>query len=120
MKLLLKRVYESPADSDGTRILVDRLWPRGLSKAEAKIDYWAKDAAPSNELRRWYQHEEKKWPEFERRYLDELRNNTAVVEKLVANLGNGTTTLLFSAKETKRNNAAVLKKYLETIGGSIR
>jgi uncharacterized protein YeaO (DUF488 family) len=115
MALLLKRVYELPADTDGLRILVDRLWPRGLSKEEAKIDYWAKNAAPSNELRRWYQHDEEKWPEFQRRYLDELKNNKAAVEDLIGKLGQGSATLLFSSKETERNNAAVLKDYLETL-----
>ena len=69
MRLKLKRVYESPVDIDEIRILVDRLWPRGLSKSEAKIDFWAKDVAPSNELRRWYQLRQEKWPEFQRKYL---------------------------------------------------
>lgn len=115
MILLLKRAYEPPEENDGVRILVDRLWPRGLSKEEAGIDYWAKNAAPSNELRRWYRHEEEKWPKFQSRYLDELRNNRAAIEDLIGQLGQGKATLLYSAKDTQRNNAVVLKAYLETM-----
>jgi uncharacterized protein YeaO (DUF488 family) len=115
MRLQLKRVYEPPADIDGMRILVDRLWPRGLLKAEAKIDFWAKEVAPSNELRRWYQHEQDKWPEFQRKYFTELQNNPKAVEELIAKIGKGNATLLFSSKETSLNNAAVLKEYLETL-----
>lgn len=115
MKLRLKRVYEPPVDTDGMRILVDRLWPRGLSKAEAKIDFWAKDAAPSNELRRWYQHEPEKWPEFRHKYLAELQGNREAVQELIAKIGNRNATLLFGAKEAHLNNAAVLKEYLQTL-----
>jgi len=115
MRLQLKRVYEQPADIDGSRILVDRLWPRGLSKAEAKIDFWAKDVAPSNELRHWYQHEQEKWPEFQRKYLAELQSNPGPVQELIAKIGHGNATLLFSSKEADLNNAAVLKEYLETL-----
>jgi uncharacterized protein YeaO (DUF488 family) len=114
MKLQLKRVYEPPAAIDGMRILVDRLWPRGLSKAETKIDFWAREVAPSNELRRWYQHEPEKWPEFQRKYFTELQNNPEAVQDLIDKIGNGNATLLFSSKETSLNNAAVLKEYLET------
>jgi len=115
MKFQLKRVYEPPANTDGMRILVDRLWPRGLSKAEAKIDFWAKKVAPSNELRRWYQHEQEKWPEFQRKYSVELQNNPEAVKELIAKIGNGNATLLFGSKETNLNNAAVLKEYLEAL-----
>ncbi|MGR8998566.1 MAG: DUF488 domain-containing protein [Gammaproteobacteria bacterium] len=115
MRLQLKRVYEASADFDGMRILVDRLWPRGLSKAEAKIDFWAREVAPSNELRRWYQHELEKWPEFHRKYFTELQNNPEAVQELIAKIGNGNATFLFSSKETSLNNAAVLKDYLETL-----
>jgi uncharacterized protein YeaO (DUF488 family) len=113
MRLQLKRVYEAPTDFDGMRILVDRLWPRGISKAEAKIDFWAREVAPSNELRRWYQHELEKWPEFQRKYFTELQNNPEAVQELIAKIGNGNATFLFSSKETSLNNAAVLKDYLE-------
>jgi uncharacterized protein YeaO (DUF488 family) len=115
MRLQLKRVYEPPANIDGMRILVDRLWPRGLSKAEARIEFWAKEVAPSTGLRRWYQHEQEKWPEFQRKYLAELQNNPEAVQELIAKIGNGTATLLFSSKETSLNNATVLKEYLETL-----
>jgi uncharacterized protein YeaO (DUF488 family) len=115
MRLQLKRVYEAPANVDGMRILVDRLWPRGLSKAEAKIDFWAKEAAPSNELRRWYQHKQEKWPEFQRKYFTELQNNPETVQELIAKIGNGNATLLFSSRETDLNNAVVLKEYLEKL-----
>lgn len=114
MKLKLKRAYEPPMDSDGLRILVDRLWPRGLSKTEAKVEFWAKEVAPSNALRRWYQHELEKWPEFRRRYLEELKGNAAAVKELAAKVGRGNATLLFSSKEFNHNNAVVLKEYLET------
>lgn len=115
MRLQLKRVYEPPAESDGICILVDRLWPRGLSKAEAGIDYWAKEVAPTNELRRWYQHEQEKWPEFQRKYVTELQNNPEAVLELIAKIRNENATLLFSSKETSLNNAVVLKEYLETL-----
>jgi uncharacterized protein YeaO (DUF488 family) len=115
MELKLKRVYEPPADIDGMRILVDRLWPRGLSKAEAKIDSWAREVAPSSELRRWYQHEPEKWPEFQHKYIAELQSNPGPVQELIAKIGNGSATLLFSSKETRLNNAAVLKEYLQAL-----
>jgi uncharacterized protein YeaO (DUF488 family) len=115
MRLQLKRAYESPADTDGMRILVDRLWPRGLSKAKAKIDFWAKEVAPSNELRRWYQHEPEKWPEFRHKYIAELQSNPGPVQELIAKIGNGNATLLFGSKEDRLNNAAVLKEYLKTL-----
>lgn len=115
MRLRLERVYEPPPHPDGIRILVDRLWPRGLSKAKAGIDFWAKEVAPSNELRDWYQHELEKWPEFRRRYREELKNNDAAVKELIAKLGNGNVTLLFGSRELNHNNAVVLKEYLKTL-----
>jgi uncharacterized protein YeaO (DUF488 family) len=115
MRLQLKRVYEPPADIHGMCVLVDRLWPRGLLKAEAKIDFWAKEVAPSTELRRLYQHEQEKWPEFQRKYFTELRNNPEEVQELIAKIRNGNATLLFSSRETSLNNAAVLKDYLEKL-----
>ncbi len=113
MKLRTKRIYEDPAESDGRRILVDRLWPRGVSKENAKIDFWAKAISPSNELRRWYQHDPEKWSEFRRRYFKELAKNPDGVAELRANLGKGAVTLVFSSKETKLNNASALAEYLE-------
>ena len=115
MRLQLKRVYEPPADIDGMRILVNRLWPRGLSKAEARIEFWAEEVAPSTELRRWYQHEPEKWPEFQRKYFAELQNNPEAVEELIAKTGNRNATLLLGSKETSLNNATVLKEYMETL-----
>ena len=86
MKLRTKRIYEDPAKSDGRRILVDRLWPRGVSKEKAKIEYWAKEISPSNELRRWYQHDPDKWPEFRRRYFKELSQNPDGVTELMTGM----------------------------------
>jgi uncharacterized protein YeaO (DUF488 family) len=114
MELRTKRIYEKPLRSDGRRILIDRLWPRGVSKAAASIDAWKKDVAPSNELRRWYQHDPDKWTEFRRRYFTELDSNPDCVSELRASLGEGTATLVFSSKETALNNATALKEFLES------
>jgi uncharacterized protein YeaO (DUF488 family) len=113
MKLRTKRVYEPPTAADGRRILVDRLWARGLSKAGARIDFWAKAVAPSTKLRQWYRHDPDKWVEFRRRYFGELDANPEGVAELRANLGRGPVTLLFSSKESRLNNAAALREYLE-------
>lgn len=114
MLLQIKRVYDRPERTDGRRILVDRLWPRGLSKAVAAIDFWAKDVAPSHELRRWYGHVPEKWPEFRRRYFAELDVKNEGLTQLRAQMGRRTVTLLFGSKETRLNNAAALKEYLES------
>ncbi len=111
MIIKIKRVYESAAKDDGMRILVDRLWPRGVSKDNAKIGYWAKNIAPSNELRKWYQHDPDKWKEFKQRYFAELDNNQANVDELLTYIDK-TTTFVFSSKETKLNNAYAFKEYL--------
>ena len=113
LRLQIKRVYEPAAATDGRRILIDRLWPRGLSKQDAAIDYWAKDIAASTELRRWYQHDPEKWLEFRRRYARELDANPLGVAALRAQLGDGMNTILFGAKESRRNNARALVEYLE-------
>ncbi len=113
MRIRTKRIYEPRAASDGRRILIDRLWPRGVSKASAEIDYWAKSVAPSNELRRWYQHDPDKWKEFRRRYFSELRANPEGMAELREHLGSGTNTLLFGSKEEVLNNASALREYLE-------
>ena len=112
MKFNTKRVYDPPAATDGRRILIDRLWARGLSKTKAKVDFWAKDVAPSTGLRKWYQHDPDKWKEFRRRYFAELDANPDGVARLKAELGKGTVTLLFSSRETRLNNAAALREYL--------
>lgn len=112
----LKRAYEAPAASDGQRILVDRLWPRGLAKAEARIDHWAKEIAPSAELRRWFGHDPERWPEFRRRYEAELRGNEAEVKALRERIGQAGATLLFAAKDAERNNAVALRNFLMSGG----
>ena len=95
------------------RVLVDRLWPRGVTKAEARVDLWLKAIAPSNELRKWYQHDPEKWPEFKKRYFAELDANAEAQRELQAHIrGQKTVTLLFSARDLERNNAAALKEYL--------
>src|SRR5690349_7224333 len=112
MRLKIKRIYESPSPADGQRILVDRLWPRGLTKAAARVDHWAREIAPSNELRNWYGHDPAKWTAFRKRYaaeLDALPEGVAELRKL---LGPGTVTFLYSSKEERLNNAAALVEYL--------
>lgn len=113
MKFTVKRVYNNPAKKDGLRILVDRLWPRGLSKEKARIDYWPKDIAPSNELRKWYGHDPDKWKEFRQRYFRELDENAGAVSELLETIGNKPATLVFGSKEVEFNNAVALKEYLE-------
>lgn len=109
----LKRVYEAPAKTDGVRILVDRLWPRGLTKKQACIDYWVRDVAPSTKLRQWFGHDPAKWPEFKRCYYAELRRNKAGVSGLKALLRQpGSVTLVFGAHDEAHNNAIALKSYL--------
>ncbi len=113
-RLLLKRAYEAAEPEDGLRILVDRLWPRGLKKDEARIDHWLKEVAPSTELRRWFGHDPARWDEFRRRYAAELRANPSALEELRAHLGGrGAATLLFSAHDGEHNNAVALKEILE-------
>lgn len=113
MQIALKRVYEAPADDDGVRILVDRLWPRGLAKKNAGIDAWLKAIAPSDALRKWYGHDVEKWPEFQRRYFAELDAAQDALEELRDYLKQGKVTLLYAASETEHNNAVALKAYLD-------
>ena len=115
MKLRTRRIYEPPARGDGRRILVDRLWPRGVSKEKAAVDHWARDVAPSDALRRWYRHDPSKWDEFRQRYFAELDAHPEAVEALRAALGRGTTTFVFSSKEERLNNASALVEYLESL-----
>ncbi len=112
MQIALKRVYEAPAADDGIRILVDRLWPRGLAKADAGIDVWLKTVAPSDALRKWYGHDVGKWPEFKKRYFAELDAAQDALKELRAHLRQGKVTLLYAASETEHNNAVALKAYL--------
>ena len=112
MALRIKRVYEPSDDEDGKRILVDRLWPRGLSKKRAHVDAWLKDVAPSPELRRWFGHDPDKWNEFRRRYRAELENSPEAVEALKEEIGKSNATLLYGAKDEERNQAIVLREFI--------
>jgi uncharacterized protein YeaO (DUF488 family) len=112
MRLRTKRVYDKPSAADGRRILVDRLWPRGLSKESARIDAWVREVAPSTALRRWYGHDPDRWKEFKRRYFAELDANPAAVRELRGHL-RGQVTLLFGSREARLNNAEALREYLE-------
>ncbi|MCI0601300.1 MAG: DUF488 domain-containing protein [Beijerinckiaceae bacterium] len=111
-EIRVKRIYDPPAPSDGTRILVDRLWPRGLPREEARINAWIKEVAPTAMLRRWYAHDPEKWPEFRERYLAELMNNPAVAGLRDIAGKSKRVTLLFAAKDGERNNAIVLRDFL--------
>ncbi len=113
MPIALKRVYETPSALDGKRILVERLWPRGLSKENASVDYWAKDTAPSHELRKWFEHDPEKWAEFKHRYFSELDANEDRVAELREHMRGGSTTFVFASREERVNNAVALKEYLE-------
>jgi len=113
MKIRIKRVYEKPAKEDGQRILVDRLWPRGLTKEKAKIDFWPKSLAPSTELRLWYGHDPGKWDEFKSRYYKELQADAETLRELSARLRRGPATFLYGSKEERLNNAVALREYLE-------
>ncbi len=111
----IKHAYWPPGD-DGTRVLVDRLWPRGLDKSKARIDLWLKDLAPSTALRSWFAHDPAKWEEFRRRYRDELRSNEGALSPLRELMRKERVTLIFGAKDEQHNNALVLKEYLEDRG----
>jgi uncharacterized protein YeaO (DUF488 family) len=110
----VKRVYDEPEPGDGTRVLVDRLWPRGLSKEQAKIDTWLKDIAPSNELRKWFGHDPEKFAQFRQRYTQELTSDTAqeALQKLRAMAEKGVVTLLYAAHDSEHSNAIVLHDIL--------
>jgi len=109
----IKRIYDAPTPDDGIRILVDRLWPRGVSKEKAKVDLWLREIAPSNELRKWYGHDPKKWAEFRKRYFSNLDTKRELVNQIVQKTKEGDVTLLYSSKEEKINNAVALKEYIE-------
>lgn len=115
MAIQIKRVYESPADTDGKRILVDRLWPRGLTKEKAKVDLWLKDIAPTTSLRKWFAHDPEKWKEFQERYLVELNNNKENVALLKNEVRKGTVTLVYGAKDKEHNEALFLKNSLSDL-----
>ncbi|WP_295747578.1 DUF488 family protein [uncultured Limosilactobacillus sp.] len=116
MQLKIERIYTKPVDLDGYRILVDRLWPRGISKVNAHLDWWAKQVGPSNELRKWFGHDPAKYDEFKQRYLAELADNPALTElkeKVTAQLATTNVILLYGAKDEQHNQAVILKELLD-------
>jgi uncharacterized protein YeaO (DUF488 family) len=109
----IKRVYDEPSKEDGYRILIDRLWARGLKKEKAKIDLWLKEIAPSNELRKWYSHDPTKWTAFKERYNAELKGKEELLNQIIKlEKGKGTITFLYSSKEAKLNNAVALAEII--------
>jgi uncharacterized protein YeaO (DUF488 family) len=112
MNIRIKRAYEEPDGEDGTRILVDRLWPRGLTKEKAKVDLWLKDVAPSTELRKWFAHDPAKWAEFRSRYLEELKGNKEQLSLLRQEAAKGAVTLVYGAKDQQHNEAVILQRLL--------
>lgn len=115
MTVLLKRAYEPAEPRDGFRILVDRLWPRGVSKSSAHIDLWFKEIAPSTALRKWFSHDPLKWSEFRDQYFLELRDNPEAVEQLIEHVHRGVVTLVYGAKDKEHSHAVILKEYLESL-----
>jgi uncharacterized protein YeaO (DUF488 family) len=114
MTIQLKRVYEQPGNADGYRILVERLWPRGLSKERAAVDLWMKEAGASPRLRTWFGHDPVKWEEFRRKYFEEIRSRPAVIHELEEAIrSHGTVTFLFAAHDAEHNNAVALREFLE-------
>lgn len=109
----LKRVYEEPSPDDGFRVLVERLWPRGISKERAKLDLWLKDAAPSPELRKWFSHDPAKWMEFQKRYAAELNEDKEAPRLLKRKEQEGTVTLVYASHDEEHNGALVLKEYID-------
>jgi uncharacterized protein YeaO (DUF488 family) len=109
----LKRAYEPVSPADGKRILVERLWPRGVRKEQVALDEWLKDIAPSQELRRWFAHDPAKWAEFERRYLQELEGNPEQVAYLEQIVSQGPVTFVYAARDEQHNSALILKRYIE-------
>lgn len=116
MSIKIKRAYQEAHPGDGQRILVDRLWPRGLSRKQAAVDEWLKSIAPSDALRKWFNHDPEKWSQFKTRYFSELESNPDAVKQLRSYLESGTVTLLYAARETRYNNARALKAFLEQDG----
>jgi uncharacterized protein YeaO (DUF488 family) len=114
MTIQIKRVYENADPADGYRVLVDRLWPRGVSKAAGSVNEWAKDLAPSTELRKWYGHDPEKWGEFQRRYQKELDSKRGQILAWFEQTEHNTVTLLFAAKDVDHSHAMFLKQYIET------
>jgi uncharacterized protein YeaO (DUF488 family) len=109
---MLKRAYEPPERGDGTRILIDRLWPRGVTKSEAAVDYWFRELAPSTELRKWFGHEVDRWPQFQKRYTAELKRHDDRLDELLRLARKGPITLVYGARDEEHNDAVVLKHVL--------
>jgi len=118
--LALKRVYDKPSPEDGVRFLVERLWPRGIRKADLRLDAWLKDVAPSTTLRRWFGHDPKKWSEFQRHYFAELDSHPEECDHIRKAARHGRVTLLYSAHDTEHNNAVALQEYLSARTGKKR
>lgn len=116
MPITLKRIYEPPDPADGTRVLVERLWPRGLSKAKAAVDVWARDLAPSTALRQWFDHEPSRWDEFKSRYFTELDERPTEIAELLERVQGEHVTFVFASREERYNNAVALAAYLSTRG----
>jgi uncharacterized protein YeaO (DUF488 family) len=112
----IKRIYDSASTDDGRRIYIDRLWPRGMKKGEAIFDEWLKEVSPSTDLRKWFAHDPDRWPEFKKRYAEELKEKKDLLRALRNQAQEQTITLLYSAKDRSRNNAAVMKEVLEKDG----
>jgi len=113
--LKIKRIYETASSEDGKRILVDRLWPRGIKKEDAEIDEWLKEIAPSDTLRKWFAHDPAKWQVFKTKYAHEIRVKSDLIERLRKESRKSTVTLLFSAKDSEHNNAVALKEIIEQL-----
>ena len=114
MAIRLKRAYDRPTRSDGFRVLVDRVWPRGVTKEQLKMDMWLKNIAPSTQLRKWFGHDPEKWKEFRKRYFKELDSHPEEIRLLREKMQSGEVTLVFGAKEERFNNAEAIKEYLES------
>jgi uncharacterized protein YeaO (DUF488 family) len=113
VSIRVKRVYDKPDKTDGQRVLVDRVWPRGLTKEEARIDQWLKEIAPTAALRKWFGHDPARWTEFKKRYAKELNDRPEKIEQLAREARKRTVTLLFGAQDIEHNNAVALKEYIE-------
>jgi uncharacterized protein YeaO (DUF488 family) len=114
----LRRAYDAPVEADGTRFLVDRLWPRGVKREDLKIEEWLREIAPSSDLRKWFGHDPNRWQEFKQRYVAELDEKADALAPLRQAAREGDVTLVYGAKDTEHNNAVVLKAYLESAGSA--
>ncbi len=112
--IMIKRAYGPASSSDGIRVLVDRLWPRGISKENLRLDMWIKEVAPSAALRKWFSHDPRRWEEFQRRYIDELKHNAAAWQPIAETAQGHHVTLIFGSKDVEHNNAVVLQKFLSS------